>query len=373
MSTPAGQSLEHALQLRHRSSTSRTSGARQPCVTSAPLAISWSTRARPLVESFSSRVARYDGHMKPSSGRGVRTALAHPDAAVHGSGEIAVVVAEGEPLAAPQRGGERPAQVGVQRSRTHHDARVEHVGRVEEVLDRTEQRDHLRRVHRREQLAAGPAVAVLAGQRAAVRDDQRRGLLQEGAEARHVGVRAPAAGPGARARSRRRSARRAARRRRARPSAPRTRAGRRRAARAAPRRPPSPATPARRPGCARPGRHRRPGSATWRWPLGRAAARAPPRCRRRRPPRARGPAPRPTWPHPSRPSATRRRAAARGRRRRGGGPPRRGARPAPPPRAGRARGAPAPRRPRPPCPGSRAPRPLRRPPPAPGRQSRRAP
>src|SRR5450756_1110716 len=66
MSTPAGQSLEHALQLRQRSSTSRSSGDRQS-FTSVPLASSCSTRARPRVTSFSSPVAWYDGHMKPPS------------------------------------------------------------------------------------------------------------------------------------------------------------------------------------------------------------------------------------------------------------------------------------------------------------------
>ena len=65
MSTETGQSREHALQDRHRSSASCTSGARQPPVTSEPFASSCSTRARPRVESFSSRVARNDGHMNP--------------------------------------------------------------------------------------------------------------------------------------------------------------------------------------------------------------------------------------------------------------------------------------------------------------------
>jgi len=64
MSTPAGQSAEQPLQDRHRSSASATAGASQP-ETSEPLAISCSTRARPRVESFSSRVARYDGHITP--------------------------------------------------------------------------------------------------------------------------------------------------------------------------------------------------------------------------------------------------------------------------------------------------------------------
>src|ERR1700745_3538799 len=64
MSTPAGQSAEHPLQERHRSTASLISPARQP-VTSDPFASSCSTRARPLVESFSSLVARNDGHITP--------------------------------------------------------------------------------------------------------------------------------------------------------------------------------------------------------------------------------------------------------------------------------------------------------------------
>ena len=64
MSTPAGQSDEQPLQDRHRSSDSATSAAPKPR-TSVPFASSCSTRARPRVESFSSLVARYDGHITP--------------------------------------------------------------------------------------------------------------------------------------------------------------------------------------------------------------------------------------------------------------------------------------------------------------------
>ena len=64
MSTPAGQSDEQPLQDRHRSSDSATSAERKS-LTRLPFASSCSTRARPRVESFSSRVARYDGHMTP--------------------------------------------------------------------------------------------------------------------------------------------------------------------------------------------------------------------------------------------------------------------------------------------------------------------
>src|ERR1700729_1355318 len=65
MSTPAGQSVEHPLQDRQRSSASATSGDCQPDETSVPFASSCSTRARPRVESFSSLVARKDGHIPP--------------------------------------------------------------------------------------------------------------------------------------------------------------------------------------------------------------------------------------------------------------------------------------------------------------------
>src|SRR3954471_23167418 len=64
MSTPAGQSLAHALQDRHRSSDSCTSADVQSAI-KAPFVSSWSTRALPLVTSFSSPEARYDGHMNP--------------------------------------------------------------------------------------------------------------------------------------------------------------------------------------------------------------------------------------------------------------------------------------------------------------------
>ena len=57
MSTPVGQSDAQPLQARQRSSASATAGSANPC-TSEPSIASWSTRERPRVESFSSRVAR---------------------------------------------------------------------------------------------------------------------------------------------------------------------------------------------------------------------------------------------------------------------------------------------------------------------------
>src|SRR5947199_9507882 len=64
MSTPAGQSDEQPLQDRHRSSDPASPAAAKPC-TSVPLASSFSTRARPRVESLSSLVASKDGHITP--------------------------------------------------------------------------------------------------------------------------------------------------------------------------------------------------------------------------------------------------------------------------------------------------------------------
>jgi hypothetical protein len=66
MSTPVGQSRAHPLQARHRSIAAWTSGDRQPSETNEPSTISWSTRALPRVESFSSRVARKEGHITPA-------------------------------------------------------------------------------------------------------------------------------------------------------------------------------------------------------------------------------------------------------------------------------------------------------------------
>ena len=109
---------------------------------------------------------------EPAVGGRVGAALAHPDAAVHCGGEVAGVVREREPVPCRDRSRCRSAQVRVQRPRSHHDARVEHVGRVQQILEGREQVDRRGRVHQRQQLAACPAVAVLAGHRPAVRRDQ---------------------------------------------------------------------------------------------------------------------------------------------------------------------------------------------------------
>src|SRR5680860_250452 len=65
MSTETGHSLEHALQLRHRSSASCTSLDRQPLPLRFPSSISNNRRERPRVLCRSSLVARYDGHIPP--------------------------------------------------------------------------------------------------------------------------------------------------------------------------------------------------------------------------------------------------------------------------------------------------------------------
>ena len=118
------------------------------------------------------------------AGRGaVRPALADADAAVQRGRQVAGVVREREAVTVgQQRAGPRAAQVGVQRARADEHAGVEQVARVEEVLERAEQVDRLRRVHDREQLGAGATVAVLPGQRAAVRRDERRGVGHERAQ-----------------------------------------------------------------------------------------------------------------------------------------------------------------------------------------------
>ena len=74
--------------------------------------------------------------------------------------------------------------MGVERVGAHQNPRVEQILRVEERLHRAEQPDRLRRVEGAEQFPAGPAVAVLAGQRPAVPGDEGGRLPQETAQHR---------------------------------------------------------------------------------------------------------------------------------------------------------------------------------------------
>nr|BFE73797.1 hypothetical protein GCM10020092_070980 [Actinoplanes digitatis] len=109
--------------------------------------------------------------MTPPAGGVVGAALADAGAAVHGLAEVAVVVRvrHREPLEREAPGG---PDVGVDRVRLDKDARVEQVAGVERVLDPREQGDGVRGVHVWQQLRAGPAVAVLAGERAAELADE---------------------------------------------------------------------------------------------------------------------------------------------------------------------------------------------------------
>ena len=60
-----------------------------------------------------------------------------------------------------------------------HDAGVHHPAGIPDVLHLSEQTQPVRAVHPAEQFGAGPAVAVLAGHRAAKRDNEIRGFLDE--------------------------------------------------------------------------------------------------------------------------------------------------------------------------------------------------
>src|SRR4029077_13475034 len=74
LSPLAGHSYEQPLQDRHRSSDSASSSERKS-FTRLPLASSCKTRARPRVESFSSLVARQDGHITPPTSPAPFTAV----------------------------------------------------------------------------------------------------------------------------------------------------------------------------------------------------------------------------------------------------------------------------------------------------------
>ena len=118
-------------------------------------------------------------HHVPAAGQ----ARAHADAAPGGGLQAAAVVGERE-LGARRRA--RPAdvdaQVGVEPPGPDHRAGVHLVPRVPDALEVREGGDHLRRVHPRQQLRAGLPVAVLAGQRPAVRGDQIGSVLDEAPE-----------------------------------------------------------------------------------------------------------------------------------------------------------------------------------------------
>ena len=193
----SGSRVLHARHERHRSSASWTSGERQPSSASDPAAISWSSLARPRVEWRSSPVARYDGHMSAWPLR--RDAAPDADAALHRRAEVAAVCLEREPgRERCERRRTRPAEVHGERQRVHDDPGVEQAGPVPDRLPLPERREHRGAELASQQLAPGAAVAVLAAERAAVRDDEFRCPLHEPAEAglatRQHRARSPPAG-----------------------------------------------------------------------------------------------------------------------------------------------------------------------------------
>ena len=144
-------------------------------VISSPASISCSSRARPRVESCSSPVARKDGHITAAGAGAVGAALGRrrrsggrPRRSRRRRAGSRTRAGAGARPGARRSGGCRRAARG-----SDEDAGVEPAVRVPEVLDLGESRDRVRRVHPRQQLGRGPAVAVLAGQRAAVA--RRRG------------------------------------------------------------------------------------------------------------------------------------------------------------------------------------------------------
>ena len=180
MSTCTGQSPVQPLHDRHRSSDSLTASSRQPSVIGSPLSISNSSRERPRVEWRSSRVTWKLGHM-------VRlpevAALGHPEAALDRGGERAAVVREREVGGEPGRavvGAE--AQALVELDVADQPVRVHLPVRIPDPLEVVERGHQLGAEHLREQLGAAVALAVLAGERAAVGDDQVGALLHERAE-----------------------------------------------------------------------------------------------------------------------------------------------------------------------------------------------
>ncbi len=168
-------------QARQRSSAPRTSFERP--------AISGQAAGHHLLEQacpapggvlFIARGAEARAHQLRALGGDAAT---HADAALDRRAEVAVVVAVG--LGGPhvQAARCRGAQVSRDRRGRDDDLRVEHAGWVPEVPEGREGSPQLRAELALQQGPAGAAVAVLAGQRAAVGDDEVRRRLHEAAEA----------------------------------------------------------------------------------------------------------------------------------------------------------------------------------------------
>ena len=164
MSTPVGQSDAQPLQDRQRSSASSTAGSAQAADQRA--------------------VERLLEHPGAAAGGVLLVAGGEVGGAHHAGGRSARRTCRRRCSGARRRRASRRragaaarcvtaaragrAQVGVERRRVDQDAGVEQVVGVADRLDRAEERDRLLVVHQRQQLGAGPAVAVLAGERAAV-------------------------------------------------------------------------------------------------------------------------------------------------------------------------------------------------------------
>ncbi len=260
MSTPVGQSEAQPLQARQRSSAWWTSGDRQPSETSEPFTISCSTRARPRVESFSSRVAAYEGHITPPAPVFEARHLPTP---VHRCTACTI-----EPPSCTSRSVCRGSRNRAARRRSASTGRgststpgLSSAPGSKRCLTPANSAITCRGVHPAQQARACPAVAVLAREAAAVGRGQVGGRLHEGPEAGRPGrlaqrevdahvhaavAEVPVGHPVQLV---------------GRPAARRTPAGTPPGGPAAPRRPPSRTAPAGR-GCGRRARRRPRGSAT---------------------------------------------------------------------------------------------------------------
>ena len=113
-----------------------------------------------------------------------RDAPPEADAPLDALAQVAAVRREREARRRGRAGrGPRPAEVRGRRQRPDDDARVEHVARVPDRLPLAERGDECRAELAGEELAPGAAVAVLAAERAAVRDREVRGGRHEPLEA----------------------------------------------------------------------------------------------------------------------------------------------------------------------------------------------
>ena len=163
----AGRAVADAqpLQDRQRSSASCTAGSARPC-TSEPSSASWSTRARPRVESFSSRVARYDGHITPPVVGATHLPTPVQRCTASPSDPPSCVSRSAVATVARGRAGRRSASSGAGSTSTPGLSRL---SGSQIALTAPNSAQRLLVVHQRQQLRARPPVAVLARQRAAVR------------------------------------------------------------------------------------------------------------------------------------------------------------------------------------------------------------